>query len=74
MNGGTRSFLTSLYLADDVALIAHISRRRKEIMGDIKEAALARGLKVDSGKTKVLTNESEMHVISTPKHISINGE
>ena len=44
------------------------------MLTDLKNAALARGLKVHSGKTKVLTNEIEVRSRRIPKHIDIDGE
>ena len=74
MSVGSTSFLTSLCFADDVVLIATSSKHLKEMLGDLKRAALARGLKVHSGKTKVLTNEGGASGRSMIKQIDIDGE
>ena len=60
MSVGSTSHLSILCFADDVVLIAKGPNPIKKMLTDLKKAALARGLKVHSGNTKVLTNEIEV--------------
>ena len=74
MSVGSTRHLSNLCFADDVVLFAKSLHQIKEMLTDPKKAALARGLKVHSGKTKVLTNEIEVRSRRIPRHIDIDGE
>ena len=74
MSVGSTRHLSNLCFADDVVLFAKSLHEIKEMLTDLKKAALARGLKVHSGKTKVLTNEIEVRSRNIPRHIDIDGE
>ena len=74
MSIGTPTYLSSLCFADDVVLVACSSRHLQEMITDLKKATLARGLKIHSGKTKVLTNESELRRNRISDCIDIDGD
>ena len=58
MSLSTESYLTSLCFADDVVLVGSNARHLQEMISDLRAAAAARGLKIHSGKTKILTNSA----------------
>ena len=74
MSIGATAYLSNLCFADDVVLIASTSNQLKKLMEDLRRAALARGLKVHSGKTKVLTNARELRCKRVPDYIIIENE
>ena len=71
MSVGAAVYLTNLCFAYDVVLITTISGHLKKTIEDLNRAALARGLKIHSGKTKVLTNEGEVRCRRLPDHLNI---
>ena len=74
MSIGTECHLTSLCFADDVVLLTANAHQLREMMGDLKRAAAARGLKIHSGKTKILTNASALSGQRVPSSIKIDDE
>ena len=74
MSLGVQQYLTCLCFADDVLLIATSSSQLREMIGDLAAVAQARGLKVHSGKTKVLTNAGGLRFRSLPEHIEVSAE
>jgi len=74
MSLGIDSRLTSLCFADDVALIAANGHQLREMIADLGTAAAARGLKIHSGKTKVLTNSAARSSQRIPDNLKIDEE
>ena len=68
------NYMSYLCFADDVVLIAACANQLSEMMAGLTAVASAKGLKVNSGKTKILTNESELHSRRLPRHITVGIE
>ena len=71
---GAKSYLSHLCFADDVALIATSAKQLQMMIHDLKEATAKRGLKIHSGKTKVLTNAWAVTGTRVPSNIVVDGE
>ena len=74
MSLDTKTYLSNLCFADDVVLVAADANQLCMMVQDLKEAAAIRGLKIHSGKTKVLTNAARVTVATTPGYITVAGE
>ena len=74
MSIGDRSYLSNLCFADDVVLIAISAKQVQAMLQDLQEAATKRGLKIHSGKTKVLTNAAAVTATRVPSSITVHGE
>ena len=74
MSLGVDCHLSNLCFADDVVLIATTMHQIKEMTSDLKEAASARGLKIHSGKTKILKNVAAESRQRAPEHFTIGSE
>ncbi|KAJ4446733.1 hypothetical protein ANN_13430 [Periplaneta americana] len=55
--------LTNLRFADDVVLFARSRKRLEEMLNELCEESMAVGLKINTSKTKVLTNDAEGQMI-----------
>ena len=74
MSLGRERHLTHLCFADDVALMAANGQPLSEMIADLKKAAAARGLKIHSGKTKILTNLAAVSMQRVPSSLAVDGE
>ena len=69
-----KEYLSSLCFADDVVLIATSASQLSMMIQDLRDAAAKRGLKIHSGKTKVLTNAAAVLAATPPSSIAVSGE
>ena len=74
MSLGAECYLTSMCFADDVVLLAAKAKHIREMIADLRAAAAERGLKIHSGKTKVLPNEAAASSTRLPAYFEIDGE
>ena len=74
MSLGAESFLTSLCFADDVILVAASAPQLQQMIADLRRAAATRGLKIHSGKTKILFNSAAVSNRQALRSFTIDGE
>ena len=65
--------LTNLRFADDVLLIGTSLRQLKQMLIDLKEAAMKRGLLLHPGKTKILSNATKRAGRPKDSHVKVGN-